>query len=259
MFALAGCTAEVVDEGCEMSGRQVIGTHNRNRPEHWGAGLQNGHPVWAENQLRTVIQKPTYRDPQTGHFCVPQAQSMMLSFSSTFDGSHTNFAFRWVIDIGAGGTRQKVLLDALNIQQVSVAGEDLQVGILCERADPNQIYTPPSSVVQANVTFADGNVSSQEAIYSQKFALDVGGFVILPLPAMATSFRIIGQEGANGPFQANFSAIFASGVAVYTGDKFTPYSGNFIPISGFDQANGLTLNNATGNALTGGIQWGLDL
>lgn len=237
-------------------GREAIGHGTHNISEHWGASLQNGRPAWAEGQVRALVQKPPYRNGK-GSYCVPQAQSMLLSFSSTFDGAHTNFAFRWVVDVGAGGARQRVLLDALNVQQVSVAGENLAVGLLCERADPTVAFTPPTSVVTAAVTFADGNVTSGGAVYSQKLHLDVGAFAILDIPAMATGFRVIGASGANGPFQAAFTMIV--GVATYDGDKLDQYSGAFLPLSGFDIANGLTMNNATGNALTLGIQWSLDL
>jgi hypothetical protein len=205
----------------------------------------------------TIVQKPTYRD-ERNRLCVPVAQSILLTFQQTYSAG--NYAFRNRLSVGSGGQRTTVLIDALNTQQVSVAGEDLQVDLLCEKVNPAFPFTPPTVDVTATANFADGNVTSGQATYTQSFQINAGQNVTLPKPPMATSFKLMGLPigAAQTPFVAGLqlSDMGSQAVVGWIGTDFTN-NGPFVQLSGL--AQGILLNNGSALGCTGVILWGLDL
>lgn len=265
-LALAGCTTQVIEEsdGCDM--RELL-DGKLNRAEHWG-GLRD-IPIthnWGENEKITVVSKPPYkallnRQPV---LCVPQVQSALLIarvIPNPNDASN-NYAFRWVLSVGAGGTRSEIKLDALNTQQVSVAGEDLRADLLCERLIPDTTiaWERPQVGVVGGVTFADGNVQSGQATYTQKFNIQGPGSFTFPIPPMATGWRVLGDStaaAATSPFQVGMIYITQGfGGAQLTGDQLTNKD-PFVALAGV--ATGLRVSNTTANLVQGLLQWGLDL
>jgi hypothetical protein len=237
----------------------------RNRIEHWGVGTVLT-PPWRVNDVRPVVFKPPYRDPRTGHYCTPQSQSILLSSNITAgDQTGSNYAFRWQLKVGGGGGSSVVKFDALNTQQISIAGENINIEMVCEQmnVDTKNVafdIGPNTIVMAAAASMADGNVSSGQATYTQAFVVQVGVPLIFPIPQMATSFRIIGNDAAaNTPFQAGFSVAFginASSIA-FVGTKLSQYSGDFYPLPG--GARSARIDNASAVPIQGWIQWGLDL
>lgn len=262
LLALTGCSVPVAESCEEMSGRQPLDEHNR--PEHWGGSRVLRQTTFGENQRVTVVQKPPYRMQVRGpdghpHWvlCVPQAQSALLVFSQTFDPGTANTVFRFVLSVGAGGQRSEVKIDALNTQQIAVAGENLSVDIMCEKLNPAGLFVPPTVDLTASVTFADGNVSSGEATYTQGFSVGAAGTQVLPIPAMATGFRMLGPgTGATSPFTANVTVSVNGAFAVTMQGNTLSNKDGFIPLSGIAQS--LQIDSAVAN-IQGLIQWGLDL
>lgn len=247
-------------------GREVL-DQQLNRPEHWGSTKSYGKP-WADGQVRPVLQKPPYRARVQGRseYCVPQVQSLLLIANQKGLASASgNFAFRWVLSVGSGGARAEVKLDMLNTQQISVSGENIAVSLVCEKVDPTQSFDEPTGVViDAAVTIADGNVSSGQSTYTQGVTVAPLTSVTLPIPAMATAFRITGRDTAlsTNPFVAAFSAkvntAYVSLISEYIGTKLNQYNGDFIPMPGV--ARSLVLvNSGAANTIECGVQWGLDL
>lgn len=256
----AACTAPAEDEGCEEMRQQLSGRHSR--IEQWG----NSAPIvgpWPEKQEKTVLQhKPYKADAGPGgnsfHYCIPRAQSVLLTANATRTGVGSNFVFRWLFNVGGGGGSQRILIDALNIQQVSIAAENIDVSILAEKFDPSQPYVGPDDVVvTAGASFADGNVSSSRATYTQGFTAP-NGLNVFAVPFMANSFLIEGGDGqADSPFLAGLT--YQVGRAVYKGASLLPalYSSTFLELPG--NADILFINNANVATAVGDIQWGLDL
>lgn len=250
--------------------REPIG--NRwNIQEHWGA-QRPFPPVWIAGQRRTLIQKPPYKKPpEGGHgaaaYCVPQVQSMLLIAQNLSDGGFgTNYVFRWVLDVGQGGARMSVILDALNTQQVSVAGENIGVDVFCEASDKTPAglfvapYHAPNITPVFGVTLADGNVQSGQATYTQGFTVDSVTFVDLVVPSMATGWRVDSDDSSLGnALVANVAYTIQGGPngVNYSGNKLNQYQGGFLPLPG--TASSIRITNNTANLINGVIQWGLDL
>jgi hypothetical protein len=265
LLALTGCSVPVAESCEDMSGRQPLDQHNI--PEHWG-GLRvlPVTKVWGENERVTVISKPPYRALVNGkpRYCVPQAQStlMLAKVTQNPNDNAANWAIRWVLSIGAGGTRADVKIDALNTQQVSVAGEDIRADLLCEKLIPDATiaWENPVVGVNASATFADGNVTSGQATYTQKFNLAAGASFTFEIPPMATGWRVLGNSTAgatSSPFQALMTYITQGQTVVQmTGDQLTNKD-PFISLSGL--AKGFRVTNNTANTVIGMLQWGLDL
>lgn len=268
---LAGCTNEIdfANEGCGDDMTRDIQDQQLNRPEHWGA-TQNLKAPWAENQRKTVLYKPPFRKiVRAGHataeaYCVPQAQSILLTSQKSADPGSGNYAFRWVIGIGGGGSKAQVKVDMLNTQQVSVAGENITIEAVCERADPTQTFDTPNPIsIMATATIADGNVSSGQATYTQGFTTAAGATSQIAIPAMATSFRLIGRDEAltTNPFVATtvvkVLTSYPSGINSYVGSKLNQYASDFIPLSGL--ARRVDVFNGAATIIEYSIQWGLDL
>jgi hypothetical protein len=242
-----------------------------NRPEHWGVTQVLQGP-WAENQARTVLYKPPYKRPGVhGHseYCVPVSQSILLTSKLALDPANTNanWAMRWVLGIGGGGTRTNIKIDMLNTQQLSVAGENLTVEALCEKADfsaaAGPFQSPGALVATTSVTVADGNVSSGQATYTQGFTIFPGATELIAIPPMATSFRIAGSDptSASSPYSANV-IFFVTGRGptgdAYIGNVLTPPANvPFIPIQGL--ASLIQVINSRATPITFLVVWGLDL
>lgn len=262
LLALTGCSVPVAESCEEMSGRQPLNADNR--PEHWGA-QRPFKPVWVAGQLRTVIQKPPYkvRVGRELEYCVPQVQSLLLIASNYTDPAAANYAFRWKIDVGQGGARMSVILDALNTQQVSVAGENIGVDVYCEAMDQTnvaQLYTPPDVTANFGVTIADGNVQSGQATYTQGFTVGNASQVDLVVPSMATSWRIDSSDGSviNALVAGVSVLVIGPSIgATYLGNKLDQYQSGFIPLPG--NAQKLRIANVSGNTVQGLLVWGLDL
>lgn len=258
---LAGCTAQVEDEGCEDMTRQII-DQNTSLIEQWGASRRIVGP-WRDGAAQMLLQhKPFKVKGRAGtHYCVPVAQSMMLSAipsANAFGGG--NYAFRWLLNIGGGGGSQLVKLDAINLQQVSVAAENVDVSLLAEQFEPGGAFVVPDDVfVSAAVSFADGNVTSGQATYTQGWRVAGGGTLSLfPVPFMATSLLIVGEDGGVAdPFTA--SVRYQMGRASYLGNalKAGMYSNTFLEIPG--GSNTMFIQNNGVPAATGAFIWGLDL
>jgi hypothetical protein len=259
-----GCSANVGEEGCEM--REIL-DGKLNIAEHWG-GLREipNSFSWAENARVAVISKPPYRAMFEGHpvYCVPQVQSALLAvrFIPNPDDSSANYTLRWVITIGAGGTRSEVKIDALNTQQVSLAGENLRVDLLCEKGDPLRAWDSPFPKfgVNASATFADGNVSSSSATYTQNFQVAAGGSWLVPIPPMATGWRVLGNQGsATGPFTAGVLYIVQGFGGLQISGDLLSNKDPFYPVGGVQAVKGFRISNPTAGLIQGSIQWGLDL
>lgn len=264
-LALTGCSMPVAESCEEMSGRQPLDQHNI--PEHWGGSrVIPNTKSWGQNERITVISKPPYRATINGrpHYCVPQSQSalMLARIAQNPNDNATNWAIRWVLSIGAGGSRADVKIDALNTQQVSVAGEDLRADLLCEQLIPDSsiAWEQPVIGVDASATFADGNVTSGQATYTQKFSIAAAGTFTFDIPPMATGWRVLGNStvgATSSPFQALVSYISQGQTVVQlTGDQLSNKD-PFLPLSGL--AKGVRISNGTGNTIIGMLQWGLDL
>ncbi len=263
---LVGCTAQVEDEGCEdMSGRQPL--DDQNRIEHWGVTHTYGAP-WRENQERPVIFKPPFKAlvaDARGHksrvYCVPQVQSMLLT--AAIDPGVGNYAFRWALNIGGGGGSARVLFDMLNTQQIAIAAENLKLSMLIEKGNPLTQFSDPGNVnVSLSASFADGNVAGSTATYSQVFTvLAHSDSPFIPIPQMATQFRITGADGdTKSPFVAGVAMVFGVSAGtneIYLGNKLTQYNDQFMPLNG--NARQLQITNTTANDVDVGVVWGLDL
>jgi hypothetical protein len=241
---------------------RAILDETNNRPEHWGATKTYTAP-WADGQERPILNKPPYKAMVRGegHYCVPQVQSLLLVSSFILTPTVAdNFAFRWVLKVGAGGTQARILLDAVNTQQISVAGENLVIGMLAEKYNPNAAFETPIGSWTGSVTIADGNVSSGQATYTQAFRVPALNTVIAQIPAMATSFRLQGRTiSVATPFVAGFHIEADSPIVNVTweGNGFSQYGDAFVPIPG--RAQTLSLINTTANDIFPILQWGLDL
>lgn len=264
---LAACGANVTEEGCDDMTRIPIGPGTPNNEAAWGQSKKMLRP-WVEGQVRSLVQKPPARlvvpDPTARNgvavrHCVPQAQSVLLVALGAADPA-AGGVFRWVVEVGAGGARSTVKLDALNIQQLSVAGENIQVSVVCEKQDPFGVYTAPAVDPTFSATLADGNVSSGLATYTQRSRVaPLSVDLVFPIPAMATSFRVGGPQGtANDPFVAGVIAFTASYQIWQLQNLATLHnSSGFIPLNGLAQS--LTFRNANAVAVDIVVQWGLDL
>lgn len=234
--------------------------------EQWGHSRQLRGP-WVAGQARTVLQhKPPRRED--GAYCVPTAQSMMLSAAITPQFvNEANWAFRWAVTVGGGGGSQRVVFDATNLQQVAIAAENLTVDFLVEASnvDPTVVYTPPSVVsVAIGVSFADGNVSSEQCTYTQNFALAAGSPTQLqvPIPSMAIGFRVSGDRTApTTPFNASaLYSISGPGPWTVTGADLAAHAADnsYMLIGG--AGNGLVLTNTDGaHQMIGRLIWILDI
>lgn len=237
-----------------------------NREEHWGA-QRPFPPAWIAGQLRTVLQKPPYRKTVAGRptYCVPQVQSLLLIASGMSSATATNYAFRWKVDVGQGGARMSVILDALNTQQIAVAGENIGVDVFCEPingTDPANPYTPPNVSPVFGVTLADGNVASGQATYTQAFTVGAIGSVDMVVPSMATGWRVDTLDGTTTDaliVGVSYLVVGTGAQALYLGQTLKPsqYSTGFLPLPG--NAIKIKIQNATANAVSGVLQWGLDL
>ena len=266
-LALSACGGGA-DLECEDGMRDPL---NRwNDPSHWG-GAQS-KPVttkWGQNQQLDVLSKPPYRMGVDGRlvYCVPQSQSVLLKFKQQQNPNDTavNWAFRWILSVGAGGARADIKFDALNTQQLAVAGEDLRATLICEQAQPDDAangivnaWEFPLVGIDASATFADGNVSSNAATYTQLFRIPAGSTQVFAIPQMATGWRILGTAGgaAGTPFQANMNYIVQGFGQSITGDLLSNKD-PFLALSGL--AKGFRISNTTAALVTGLLQWGLDL
>lgn len=235
--------------------RQVLsGRHSR--IEQWG----NSQPIqgpWPEGAAKTVLQHKPYRS-DSGHYCVPVAQSVLLTANASRTGVGNNYVFRWAFNAGGGGGSQRILIDALNVQQLSIAAENIDISMLSEKFDPSQPYVGPDDViVTAGASFADGNVSSSRATYTQGFTAP-NGLSVFAVPFMANSFLIEGGDGnADSPFLAGLT--FQVGRAFFKGPSLLAgfYQSAFIELPGNAQI--LFINNANVATAVGDVQWGLDL
>lgn len=248
-----------------MAGRAPITSYN-NLTE-WGQARTFSAP-WSDGDTRVLTIKKPYVAPN-GLPCVPQVQSMLLTIKDFEDDSAANYAFRWLLNIGAGGNTTNIKLDALRTQQISVAGEQLSVSLLCEKKFPDSIlpinpqtvgFNPPNVSPTAAVTIVDGNVGGSNASYTQAFEIPPNNAWEVEIPAMATSFRMTGADGqTSSPFVAGLR-IFTNepgGSSIFLGNLMNQYSGDFVPLTG--DALSMTLENGTANTIRAHIQWGLDL
>lgn len=270
---LTACTAQVESEGCEDMGREPL-DERYNREEHWGA-QRPFKPAWIAGQLRTLIQKPPYKMPPDvdagrprATYCVPQSQSLLLIAQNMNDGVGTNYVFRWKLDVGQGGARMSVVLDALNTQQIAVAGENIGVDVFCEAFDQTNAatpYTPSLATPTFGATISDGNVTSGAATYTQGFTVAGVSSIDLPVPSMATGWRVDSTDGtATDALVAGVSYLTvgtggAVGQGLYLGPalKAVQYSSSLIPLPG--NTFKIKIQNANATAVAGILQWGLDL
>lgn len=260
LLGVAGCAGQSADEGCD--DMRVL-DQQYNRPEHWGA-TKNYEGPWALNQERIVLIKPPYKAIGRGktYYCVPQAQSILL-VSSIQDISNPAdaFAFRWVLKLGNGGGASRVVMDALNTQQVSVAAENIEVAIMVETASPTPGFGGglPTGTWHGTVAISDGNVSSGQATYTSTYVVGPGATRTYPVPAMATSFRLAGTDNNTSPFVAAFSIEGLQPLiqTSWKGNGFSKYNGDFVPIPGGTRS--VILSNSGLDSIYAVIQWGLDL
>jgi hypothetical protein len=269
---LAGCTqVDFEDEGCaEM--REI--NQRFNRIEQWGNSLVF-QPAWRENDVRTLLQHKPVRDAH-GHYCVPQSQALLLAMSVPYNPVF-NAAFRWQLNVGGGGGARIVKLDAFNIQQLALAAENVDINVLCENAYVDlcdnagvplakPAFTAPAVAVTASCSLADGNVSSSQASYTQQFSVGAGPGTTSKffIPPMASGFRILGSVGGAAYPLVATTRISIDQVGIqfgvaYTGDQLVTLStsGDYIPLPG--QAASMSITNGAGAAVSGVVQWSLDL
>lgn len=272
---VVGCTNQIDTglEGCSDMSRDGLNARF-NTIEQWGNSLVMRAP-WRENDVRTLLQHKPVKDDR-GKYCVPQAQSVLLAMGIQYSPVF-NAAFRWQLNVGGGGGARIIKLDALNIQQLSLAAENVDVSVLCENAYVDLItaagvpiakpaFTAPAVDLTASCSLADGNVSTSQATYTQQFTVGAGPGVTarFAIPAMATGFRILGNKGsALYPLVATTDvSIDQVGIqfdVVYGGDQLVGLStsGAFLPLPG--QAASMRITNGAVGQIAGVVQWSLDL
>lgn len=236
-----------------------------NRPEHWGSTRSYGGP-WVAGQERTVLIKPPYKAvDQRGHthYCVPQTQSILLvSDIREISNFADSFAFRWVLKLGNGGGSTRVVIDALNTQQIAVAAENIEIAIMVEAASPTPGFgfASPVGIWHGAVAISDGNIASGQATYTVTYVVEAGAASVpYPIPEMATSFRLAGAHNNTSPFVPEFKIGCLEPLLQvdWLGDGFNPYSADFVPIPG--SSHGFALSNSGAETIYAVIQWGLDL
>lgn len=260
---MGGTELDFESEGCGDEMRTI--NERYNRIEQWG----NSHvfkPPWRDGQPLMLLQHKPLRDAQ-GRYCVPSSQSLVLS-APVDPGFELpgNWAFRWQLNVGGGGGSQVIKFDAVNLQQVALASENIDVSIVCEKAnvDPSVPFVSPGQSVQAAVSFADGNVSSSQCTYTQIFDLNPGTPTQLSvaIPKMAVGFRVQGQIGLAGDPLVSTALYSVNGPGPWTisGDKLLAQAGSsdFMLLGGGAQS--LLLTNTDGvHRMTGRLIWVLDI
>ena len=262
LLALAGCT--VAGDSYYTEGESDEMTD----PSRWGQSRAIG-PNWVENTPYVLLQLPTL-DPPTE---LTEPLVLNVALGATFQTPLGGAAiFRWRIQSGTGGAARHWLIDARPLQQVSLSASTLEVSLLAQRFNVDSpAYVNPKCTISAAALVAVGNTSTEQATYTSHIGGLVAGEVFRfgaeldsPIPAGASSFRLIGQSaGATSPFQAAVLISWraaVSNVFQATGLELLPtmLSGGFIPIPGGGDELRIT-NGTPGNVQNFAIQWGIDL
>lgn len=230
------------------------------RPEQWGTQ----RVIQAGEFYENVLIPLTTLDGATLARRVPQTQAIVFDARIPV-GVTGNFVLYWVLEIGAGGGRTILSLDAGGVNQITVPAETVRISIVAKQpmtiGDPSP-FIAPNLAVQLAVFMADGSTSTAAPTYTTQFAIDAAGAATVEAPAGATGFRIAGSPTVASPYTADtlYTTESADGgqIDYFSGDFLEDIRYATMPFNG--QAIKLVIDNG-GNAsnIAGWIEWELDL
>lgn len=221
--------------------------------QQWGQ-QQRFTPPWTENEERTLVMLDA--EPRT-----PVVKTLILALErpATLTGS---FMFRWKLNVGVSGATATFIIDAGNLQQVSLPMLVGNISLVATALGEGQAFTTPSAAVKAVAFFADGTTSTAPAQYTERFFINPGVSQSVAVPAGATRFRILGEDGvASSPFTALTTYIPRANFGqtdVLTGAEIAAIRTQWIPATG--HVRSLDIQNlANPAAIVGLVQWEIDL
>ena len=221
--------------------------------QQWGQQERFAAP-WTENEERILVNLDA--EPRT-----PVVKTAILGVERalTLTGS---FMFRWKLLVGVSGASATFVIDAANLQQVSLPALTVSIALQATAIGQGQAFSSPSDSVKAVAFFADGVTATAPAKWTERFFVAAGITQTCGVPAGGTRFRILGEDGvASSPFTAATVYIpFASfgQTDVFTGLQLGANRTQFVPATG--HVRSLAINNTlNANAIVGLIEWEIDL
>lgn len=265
LLSASACVAPVEEEGEEMDPDLVRLGYGDDAARWqqgrvgWGSQRTLGAP-WVQDQARVVtsIESPNI-------FRVPNEQTLLLGVKYQLpDGIPTQVGIlRWLIELGTGGARESYLIDAINLQQVSVPFESVRVSIVAQGINGAFSYT--DQLVIASVAIGDGNSGTHAAQFTQFFNVPgPGPDVDIVIPKGASAFRVAGLPGgASDPFAADITYTYRQAGGLFF-DQFTGTdmlavhsTDMFIPLAGTPDVMRISPGAAAG--AFGALVWSLEL
>lgn len=229
-------------------------------PLTWGQFKPIPPTAWQENTPVGLINLPADEN------VVPYTQALALDANVPLDIGGT-FALRWLLTIGAGGASVTYKIDAGGLQQLCVPASQLRVSLVAENPGVQNTENPltfvrPDKVIEASAFFADGTTSTEPPSFTQYFSIGAGNTLFLPPPVGASNWRLMGDPTAGvGPFDATteYKVLTwgAQTVDQWTGAQV--YAIRSADILFPSIATKIQVANNGATAITGWIEWGLDL
>lgn len=270
---LLGCTCETNPEGDEEM-TQYREPRGAAKPENWGQ-----EKVFTVGKLAKFPRSSVVLDlPAMKEWRVPRVQSLIAAVENADTDSNQEYFLRWVLRSGTGGARTQVVFDAVGFTRLSLPVEQVNLSLAYESySDSND---SPAGVIKAHAYLGDFAIGELDpgpmytAIARVAIAPNPGSpaVTVIPLPAGANRFRLIGNERSTvGPFRTTTYVSLKQGnttVAGYVGARAAltsanslhalSYTGDFIPI-GAGVSRIEVENTDTVNGIFAFIQFGLDL
>ncbi len=248
------------------------------KPLQWGQVRQIQPGEWQQNKPLTIVERTAEYSGDSIHVAGvknPVVKNVTLGVNYPPEVTGT-FALRWKVRFGVGGGSDEFLIDANDLQQMSMSADQMTLSLVSTYVGvtdavgapigtPYGYSNPANGPIFATAYLAEGQTSTDAPTFTQLFATTASGgsarTLDVPIPKFASAFRILGQPGTLiSPFTADvtYTLRAPSGTLdVYQGDEI--FGVRLAPI-GTGIANFLTIDNANAaQAAIGAIEWSLDL